>query len=589
VGRILTTIERSARIADETALATVNGEVLRSAFSISARHVLTAWHCIRDTSPDQELWFRLRRPPSFGRRYDYIPLRLTNYNVPFDVAALAVDERRLAEVNLPLAAAEEILTGAAIALETHIPAGSPVQIIGFPASTSGTDSDTNSGTIEDLNLPLGEVTGIKIFGNPFAAVSPVDPHGLSGGPVLMPLSTASEGTLAAIGVVRAIPTGSLSGSASGGCLIATRADDVIGCLPEAAAAARTTQRAVVAQSLAASRDRNALAIADAGRRRLRESVVVVDDPELGELTGWPHFFNEPVAHRRPTAIGTAYGLKLAMALGGYEHGPDRSKLAATLWKLRRPDGGWAARTGTGVSRPEVSALVLGALSSSGFDETRLVTAGTALEVVLSSDADPVAMDRTYIVSAIMRGLVRAFPPGPQLARLREKLLAGAIRDPAHDNMLCWSSRLQAEEHEAAPPSAVHTAQAIVALVRADTVLGDHKSRITVGQALQWLIAHQGLANQTEQIRRFVRDNSPWETLTVRHFTAVWVARALLLPPAADHRGAGLLLEQAIRRVWQAHRNGLWEWEDDGGRPLWMTYQGASLIHDYSLRTSMPLP
>ena len=45
VGRILADEERTARMASEVAFA-VPDEVLRSAFAISARHILTAWHCV---------------------------------------------------------------------------------------------------------------------------------------------------------------------------------------------------------------------------------------------------------------------------------------------------------------------------------------------------------------------------------------------------------------------------------------------------------------------------------------------------------------------------------------------------------------
>lgn len=585
VGRILTSRERSARMANEAAFA-VENEVLRSAFAISPWHVLTAWHCVRDSSSDfSGLWFRLRADSSQGRAYIYIPIYLTNYDEVFDVAALALDARRLEEAHLTRAAASEVLSQASIPLDAVVHDGDQVQVMGFPESASSADSDTNSATVVDTRLPLGDGTGLKIFGPAFAAVSPVEPYGLSGGCVLKQSRANGEFPYVAVGVVRAAPTGPIAGIASGGCLIGTRIEDLNSRIPEVSAALLSTARPVP-ESMVPARYTNALSVSRSCWQKLRDTLVVVEDPDLGELAGWPHFFNEPPIHRRPTAIGTAYGLKLTLVLGGYEYGPERSKLATTLWKLRRHDGGWSARTGTGVSRPEVSALVLGALASTGFDESRQAAAEDALESALAEGQDPVAIQRTYIVSAIMRGLIRSRPTSARLAQLRTALLSGAIQDPRHGNLLCWASRLETEEGEARLPSVAHTAQAVVALIRASYVLGEEaRSHSAVLQSIRWLRERQDLGNQTEQIRRYLSDNEPWETLTVRHFTAAWVARALLLAPGADALTTDDVLEEAMRRVGSSCHDGLWEW-DDGDRPLWMTYQGASVLRDYAMRSSV---
>lgn len=588
VGRILTSEERDARMANETAFA-VPGEMLRSAFAISARHMLTAWHCLRDIPPSTPLgWFRLRSDRVRGRSYVYIPVRLANYEEAFDVAALAVDQSRLGVAGLTASQTAGLLAQMAIPLAFDVRDNDQVRVMGFPESSSSADSDTISATVVDIRLPLGEVAGLKLLCPALAAVSPVDPHGLSGGPVLKSPQVGSDRLPVAVGVVRAVPSGSFPGIASGGSLIATRIEDIVGRLPEVEVAVQAARRTASGlQPRAVHSHGTALVASNACLQKLRDNLVKVDDPDLGSLVGWPHFINEPPAHRRPTAIGTAYGLKLALLLGGQDYWPDRSQLAETLWKLRRPDGGWAARTGTGVGRPEVSALVLGALSSIGFDAGHIADAGRALEETLP--LDPEAMDRTYVVGAVMRGLMRFRPASPRLAQLRAVLLAGAIRDPAHDNLLCWSARLRTGRGEVSRPSSAHTAQAVVALLRAGDVLGeDPQSRTTVDQAVRWLRARRDLGSQTEQIRRFVRDYWPWESLTIRHFTAAWVGRALLLVPPADPGGTDLRLDTAVRQVWQAHHDGLWEW-DDGERPLWMSYQGASVVRDYAMHTSMTLP
>jgi hypothetical protein len=320
------------------------------------------------------------------------------------------------------------------------------------------------------------------------------------------------------------------------------------------------------------------------RHVLLHSLIRVDDPELGTLIGWPHFFNDPSAHARPNAIGTAYGLKLMLLLDAQPHAIDPRALATTLWKFRRPDGGWAARTGTGFSLPEVSALVIGALAAAGSGTMELAAACEMFERSLSQGLDPMAIERTYVVSAIIRGLVRVHPQSENLTALRTALLSGAIRGPDQHNLIYWSDRMPRESDEALdlPPSPAHTAQAIVALVRARDVLGeDLQSRITLNQAVRWLASDRRLDNQTEQIRRPARDSQPWDRLTVRHFTAAWVARALLALPTGLPEARSLLTD-AVDQVWNYYREGYWEW-DDGDRPTWMAYQGTCVLRELASR------
>lgn len=315
---------------------------------------------------------------------------------------------------------------------------------------------------------------------------------------------------------------------------------------------------------------------------LLDTVVTFDDPALGTLTGWSHFFEEATAGYRPTPYGTAYGLKLAMALGDQDGRLERAALADTLWKLRRPDGGWASRTQGSVGRPEVTALVLGALATSGSDCARLAEAGDKFESMLSSGQDSMTATSTYVVCTLIRELARVRPGSPLLTQLRTTLLTGAVQDPRHDNILCWPARLDMGSSRIATPSSAHTAMAVVALVRARQVSSDGaRSQSAVEQAARWLTLDRGLDNQTEQIRRFVTQDH-WESLTARLFTAAWVAKALLAVGPADIPGAGSLLDEAIARIIQAQDGGIWEWEG-GERPLWMTYQGISTLYACALR------
>ena len=235
VGRILLEHERAARMTDETA-ASIGREVLRSAFAVSAEHVLTAWHCVRAAAGRRErLWFRLRDTESrAGSGHVYLPVAVLEHDEAFDVAVLVVDESRLGEAGLSGDDAARLLARSVIRLGVDVSVHEPVRVMGFPANApSAADSDTLSARVVDLALPLGAVTGLKLEGPSLAAVDPVDGHGLSGGPVL---KSENGGTERAVGVVRWVPRGQCKSRALGGALIATRIEDVAASLPQVAAA-----------------------------------------------------------------------------------------------------------------------------------------------------------------------------------------------------------------------------------------------------------------------------------------------------------------------------------------------------------------
>lgn len=238
VGRILTDQERIARRADETARF-LAGEVLRTAFAVSDTYVLTAWHCVSG-SIDERVWLRLRQPASEKPRYAYVPLRLANRSEPIDVAVLAIDKPSLAEASLTEAAAAEMLRAASIPLSTELELRDQVRVMGFPLSAPSMDSDVNAASVVALDLPFGSVTAVKLYGDAFAAMDPVNPRGMSGGPVLRQMASAASGDRAtrapeaAVAVIRAAPRGMDRYASSGGSLIATHIADVAAALPEIA-------------------------------------------------------------------------------------------------------------------------------------------------------------------------------------------------------------------------------------------------------------------------------------------------------------------------------------------------------------------
>jgi hypothetical protein len=317
------------------------------------------------------------------------------------------------------------------------------------------------------------------------------------------------------------------------------------------------------------------------QRELLGCCASVADPTLGVLVGWSHFVEEAREGIRPTAIGTAYGLKSCLLIDPAGGRPEYAALCETLWRLQLPDEGWAARTQSGVGRPEVTALVLGVLGRSSGNSDRLADAVSAFERILTEEADPVGMSRTYVAAASLCGLVRICPGSARLAELRRMLVTGATRDPKHENLLCWADQLADGRRSGLVPSIPHTARAIVALSRAARTRDpDGQAESTVKEGIRWLVSQGALARQTEQIRRTL-DDRRYESVTVRHFTSALVARALMCPEARDVENRDALLIEAVREVWSSQHGGLWEW-DNGEHPLWMTYQGLSVLHGYAL-------
>ncbi|MGI5193962.1 hypothetical protein ACQEVY_10025 [Streptomyces sp. CA-288835] len=337
---------------------------------------------------------------------------------------------------------------------------------------------------------------------------------------------------------------------------------------------------------------------------LTGQLCVVDDPECGRLTGWPHSLGESAG--RPTPVGTAYGLHIALDLGVPDGRLSTGDLVETLWRLRLPDGGWSARSQGTVARPEVTALVLGAMARAGVDPDRVAAEVARCESGFTLELDRAGRELTHVVTTVLRGLLRAAPRSDILPLLREALVDGAITDPRRRHRRCWSYRL-APRH--GPPSALHTSQAVVALDRAARVLGESaNARAAREDGIRWLLAcpdaphHEclDLTSLREEVRRPRPDDpSRHEVLNVRHFTASWVVRALLTSGARDiAREDGMeaewreRLDGAATAVWAAQTDGIWTWprEDTTSelrRPMWMTYQGLSALRAHAVWMYQP--
>ncbi|MGY0019501.1 hypothetical protein [Streptomyces sp. cg35] len=356
------------------------------------------------------------------------------------------------------------------------------------------------------------------------------------------------------------------------------------------------------QSGAASADPGRLtALTAATYGTLAAELCTVDDPAAGRLTGWTHSLGEP-GRVRPTATGTAYGLHLTLDLGASDGRLSTGGLVRTLWALRLPDGGWSARSQGTQARPEVTALVLGALARAGADPDLIAVEADRCAAGFTRELDRTGHELTHVVTTVLRGMLRAAPDErDRLRTLRDVLVAGAVPDPGRAGHPRWGYRLAAPQ---GPPSALHTAQAVVALDRTARVLGEESDAARAARegGVRWLLAcpdpaHDlclDLENLREEVRRPRADEPDRvEVLNVRHFTASWLVRALLTTGARDvARGAGAervrreQLAGAAAAVWRGQADGIWTWvRDDTGelrRPIWMTYQGLSALRAHAL-------
>jgi hypothetical protein len=287
------------------------------------------------------------------------------------------------------------------------------------------------------------------------------------------------------------------------------------------------------------------------------------------VSGWSQYLNDPTP---PTPIGTSYGLRTMLAHDVRHSDISRSVVIDSLLHLQGDGGGWCASTQRGIPQPEVTAWVLGAMVRAGLRRDEFDKILVRLEELIRDD-DEVGASRTTIVSILVSALAEIAPTSPLLPELARKLADGAARN---DTTASWGEVLVRGAMDSIP----HTARAVIALDRARRALrGTNQLGERVEAGIQWLCKQNAEFTQTdEQIRRRV-DSGQVDVLVVGHFTAAWVARALLCGKDPESRSERIT--SAVDQVLRAQRNGIWTWHD-GSKPIWMTYQGSVTIRDYSL-------
>lgn len=288
------------------------------------------------------------------------------------------------------------------------------------------------------------------------------------------------------------------------------------------------------------------------------------------VCGWSQFYGDDVP---PSAIGSSYGLRIAMALDVRDLTIDRHRVIESILSLQRSGGGWSASTQRDVGRPEVTAWVLGALIPAGLEAATREELVSTLEQMLDERRDPVGMRNTCVVTAAVSTLALFAPKSPRLPELVERLVQGTVGGAQAKPR--WGAVLQDRlGHTSAP----HTARAIVALHRAAAVLSNGRDlKQQAREAAEWLCEDLDLSGTEEQIRRPHQDEI--DGLYVYHFTPAWVARALMLEGHDPMRSDPL--RAAVQAVVRSQERGTWRWHDM--EPIWMAYQGVSVLRDFGLR------
>jgi hypothetical protein len=295
-------------------------------------------------------------------------------------------------------------------------------------------------------------------------------------------------------------------------------------------------------------------------------------------TGWSQDLRKEVS-RPATRPSTSYGLRAMLLLEGHL-APDLIPVAEFL--RRADEGGGYFATSQSAARPEMTADVLRTLH-------RLD--GTAdyghLIIRMKDHIGVFERSRPLILSCVLEASAQ-IGSDPQLTRSLVTELLATRRSYGH--RLLWPEK--AEEGLVAPvPSIVHTARAVCALAQVQAgwsrdpeSAGDGPDLGQVqADAVSWLAEQDELGNVSEVIDRPV--DGRVEQLYVRHFTAAWLLKALVLGGIPASHPTFIA---ATARIWHAYSPsaGLWRWRN-GDLPVWMTMDAIEALCLAPLSTRLP--
>jgi hypothetical protein len=303
---------------------------------------------------------------------------------------------------------------------------------------------------------------------------------------------------------------------------------------------------------------------------LRGSLVRSDD---GTPLGWPHDLQQLSARVTPTS--TAYALRTMLLLEGHL-APDLVPVVENLRRLSSENGGYRTREQAG-PRPETTASVLHALH---------LVDGTARYpqriAQMEADLGEFEKSRPFILTTMLETSLQLSGSERLTELLVDSLLTA--RRPA-GSLLLWPEKSGPLQVDPAP-SVAHTARAVRALSAARAVRSDDQVGEAVGQAAAWLTEQRDFSNTSDVIERVLPDGGRVETGFTRHFTAAWVAKALVSAGApASHP----TVRTAVAQVWASYASNasLWKW-DNGDLPSWMTFDAVDAFWFSSLAGPAPV-
>lgn len=305
--------------------------------------------------------------------------------------------------------------------------------------------------------------------------------------------------------------------------------------------------------------------------------------------GWRHELENPYSDVSPLA--TAYGAKTMLLLQDVP-GPTVS-FSDLLDKLLRAEriregrsAGWTTNSSKN-RKPnsleadqdslEATAVVLDAISR--LDPTRDLRDRVKLLEQMTADTEPV---RPTVLCIVLDSMLRIDPYHAFVPKLVNQLLA------ARGNQEDGAWRERNDTWLADPkPSMVHTARAIrsLSVARRRAQLGGQlkdKVSAALDKAVSWLTTQDKLVN--------VLENLPGrgELFPFRHFTAAWVARALV--EVGQYNSSNNTSVSAYAEIWNAYHppHGLWRW-DNGELPIWMTFDAVECLRLIAFQETLSEP
>ncbi|MDN5749150.1 MAG: helix-turn-helix transcriptional regulator, partial [Pseudonocardia sp.] len=291
----------------------------------------------------------------------------------------------------------------------------------------------------------------------------------------------------------------------------------------------------------------------------------------GTPLGWAHNLQQD--DRSVTSMSTAYGIKILLMLGGPH--VDLATVARGLGRFRIPGpagmDGWASASQS-AARPEATAVVVDALSRVG-----VLSPGAAL-TMLEGLIDDATRHQTFVLTTVLETVLRIAPDSDLAHDLLGYLLAA--RRP-FDGQLVWPEKV-GDAQAKLTASTAHTARAVVVLQSAVRSIDRAELRDALYAGQEWLAGTWDDEGVSEVISREIEDDRPGgarEELSIRHFTAAWVVRAL----AGVERPDTSRLGAALARVWTWFDpgSGLWGW-GNGDLPVWMTHDSVAAVRAAAL-------